>query len=344
MSGGKVTESMLTGMSASDLSRASNNMMPYEEIHELINDLIETLERLQPTDPAGHSETSQREKQFIACLAGIKDQLDATWQSLKSYCEKKTIDVAFRPRQLDPDERKRIESALKGAFSLIGWNLSRPADALIDEALQVKANPAQTANLPRPQSAAGKGLVQKDQLASIHTELVARGTVNRELLQELLGSSLIHAGHKAVDTTTQKVIDGITRLPIADQLLLIKPLLEALRKDADGEDYKEELLVAILNINKAAPELKQPAGFQDLWKCSTPQQAADAIDDVARLFRKPRNDRMFKSLVQDQLKPSSGFTWEGAQKFLKISDQVTLTGKSKLVRDAIAEYVAWPRS
>src|SRR4029079_10861668 len=127
LSGGKITESMLAGMSASDLSRASKNMMPYEEIRALVDDLIEMLERLQPKDPKDHYDISRREKQFIACLAGIKDQLVSTWKVLKSYSEKEKIDIVFKPRRLDPNERKRIESALKGAFNLIGTNLSRPA-------------------------------------------------------------------------------------------------------------------------------------------------------------------------------------------------------------------------
>ena len=84
------------------------------------------------------------------------------------------------------------------------------------------------------------GMVEKDQLVSIRTELMAQGTVNRELLQELVGSSLIRAGHDPGETTSREAIEGIVRVRMEDLRRLIGPLLEALRKDADGEKTTRE--------------------------------------------------------------------------------------------------------
>ena len=57
-----VDDSMFARMSSSKLSQALKNMMSYEEIHNLVSDLIEMLERLQPIDPEGHSDHSRRGK------------------------------------------------------------------------------------------------------------------------------------------------------------------------------------------------------------------------------------------------------------------------------------------
>ena len=345
LSGEGVDDSKLAGMSASELSQAFKNMMSYGEFQVLILDLLEMLERLQPTDPQGHSDRSLREKEFLDCLVGIDNKLVATWQLLKSYCERKGIGIVPRPRPFDPNEKKRIETALKAAFNRIGDDLNRPAGEWIEEALTGKTKSVQMGELSRLRSAPGKGVAQKvkSQLASIRTELLTQRTVNRGLLQELLESSLIRAGHDSVKTTAREAIEGIIKVRRSDRRALIEPLLEAVRKDVDGEDYEEELLAAISNIKAAAsaPELRPPAGFPDLWKSSTPRQAADAIHDVAQQFSERRSETVFKAVVKDRLElPNSGFTSDGARKFLNIADQLTLAGRSKLVRDAIAEFVA----
>ena len=269
---------------------------------------------------------------FQRLLSSIKTNLDETWNKTLQHLGERGFET--HPDRSSGSQRHQVEAVLRSTFAKI---------------LKGKTNPAQILEmeLSRLRSEGRKGAQKvRDQIISVRTELMAQGTVNRELLQALLTASLVRAGHDPAETTAREAIEESVKLRMADRRPLVGTLLTALRKDVDGEDYEGELLAAISKIEEAAnsPELKPPAGFSDLWECSTPQEAADAIHDVARQFSEPKHERMFKTLVQDHLQSSSGFTWKGARQFLKILDQVTLTGKSKLVRDAIAEYVAWPRS
>src|SRR5262245_24694812 len=275
--------------------------------------------------------TDDEEVDFFNLISSMHGTLEAMWGKLDlKFGEKKEAKSPIQ-HPADATIQGHLESALSATYN----------NALRGEPNPPKKLETELAKAWRAVNWERRAKRVKEQLQSIATELMAQGTVNRELLEDPLMFALCGTGLDAVGTPAKEAIDELISLRSSERRRLIEPLLAALRKDVEGGDYEQDLLDALANIKQAAWD-REPALLSDLSRASTTTEFADAIHDLAwKFFLDHEDPEVFKSIVKGRLRlPEAEFTKDSAKRFLIIAPRLVLTGKSKLVWEAIVELVS----
>jgi hypothetical protein len=309
------------GLDQFQLYRVYKNFKQLPGMDKILDDLVETFARLQPTSEHDLLPIHKRESEFIGTVIGLRLNLVQTWRLLVAECKAKDVRLVSIPDKVPKslELKKLIEQILKPAFNNLGRDYVRaPAELIKAELLRDRLSPA---------------------LAAVQDHFNSTGTIKPDF-EDLLDHALERAGianGSERRKLAQDVGSDLMDLTAEYGRELLDALLSTMSEEKFGPLSRDVLLAIIANIDKLAhfPEARTPHRALDTVR--SVHGAADRLHDLGLKVLQDYPDEalvdMTKWLLGEETTP------EMAQDFLRYANMAKLEGRSSLVRQGIRNYV-----